>query len=84
MTSRFLLQLYVLQRYALEDGDSRNARTIQTQIVPLEEKRQSIRQWDTVGVASEEERRNCPATSEGSVAIDGDPMHDSAMAIIVI
>src|SRR3954466_13163090 len=30
------------------------------------------------------ERRNCPATSEGSVAIDGDPMHDPAMTIVII
>src|ERR1051325_9722226 len=30
------------------------------------------------------ERRNCPATSEGPAAIDGDPVHDPAIAIIVI
>ena len=46
-----LLKLYVLRRHAVEDGDVRRARTIEKQIAPLEKKRQSIRQWDTVGAA---------------------------------
>jgi hypothetical protein len=46
-----LLKLYVLRRYALEGGNVRRARTIEKEIAPLERERQSIRQWDTVGVA---------------------------------
>jgi hypothetical protein len=46
-----LLRLYVLRRYALEDRDVSKARTIQSEIALLEKERQSIRRWDTVGVA---------------------------------
>jgi hypothetical protein len=46
-----LLRLYVLRRYSVEDGDSSKARKIQKQIALLEEQRQSIRRWDTVGAA---------------------------------
>ena len=46
-----LLKLYVTRRYAVEDGEGRGVRTINKEIAALERERQSIRQWDTVGVA---------------------------------
>jgi len=46
-----LLKLYVTRRYAVEDGEGRRVRTINKEIAALERERQSIRQWDTVGVA---------------------------------
>ena len=46
-----LLTLYVTRRYAVEDGEGRRVRTINKEIAALERERQSIRQWDTVGVA---------------------------------
>ncbi len=55
-----LLRLYVLRRYAVEDGDSSKAGTFQKEIAPLEEERKAIRRWDTVGSAREGERGNGP------------------------
>ena len=46
-----LLRLYVLRRYAAEDGDLRRLRAIDREIAPLETERQSIRRWDRVGAA---------------------------------
>ena len=46
-----LLKLYVTRRYAVEDGEGRRVRTINKEIAALERERQSIRRWDTVGVA---------------------------------
>ncbi|MGD9616559.1 MAG: hypothetical protein AB7H90_15255 [Alphaproteobacteria bacterium] len=46
-----LLRLYVLRRYALEDGDLWKLRTIDKKIAPLEMERQTLRRWDTVGAA---------------------------------
>jgi len=45
-----LLKLYVLRRYAVEDGNGRKTRTINKEIATLERERHSFRQWDTVGV----------------------------------
>jgi hypothetical protein len=46
-----LLRLYVLRRYAAEDGDLRQLRAIDREIAPLELERQSLRRWDTIGTA---------------------------------
>jgi len=46
-----LLKLYVTRRYAVEDGEGRRVRTINKEIAALGRERQSIRRWDTVGVA---------------------------------
>ena len=42
-----LLRLYVLRRYAIEDGNGRRARTINKEVAALERERQSLRRWDT-------------------------------------
>ncbi len=42
-----LLRLYVLRRYAIEDGDGRRTRTINSEIATLERERQSLRRGDT-------------------------------------
>jgi hypothetical protein len=46
-----LLQLYVLRRDATDDGDLRKLQAVNKEIAPLEAERQSIRRWNTVGVA---------------------------------